>query len=72
MPGAVDMTDSPVSETSSNAVSYDALDAYIQRQLDRMHVPGAAVGIIDGDQLVHQRGFGHAQRKGAPPTAQTP
>ena len=60
------------SRTSSNAVSYDALDAYIQQQLDRLHVPGAAVAIVEGDQLVHQRGFGHAQRNGASPTPQTP
>jgi CubicO group peptidase (beta-lactamase class C family) len=68
----MDMTLTPMSDTASEAGSYGTVDAYIQRQLDRLHAPGAAVAIVEGDQVVHQRGFGHAQRNGTSATPQTP
>src|SRR5512133_1010957 len=52
--------------------SYDGIDAYIEEQMRRLHIPGAALAIVEGDQIVHQRGFGKARPGGAPPTGQTP
>ncbi len=51
-----------ISDTASEAGSYGTVDAYIQQQLDRLQAPGAAVAIVEGDQVVHRRSFGHAQR----------
>ena len=46
---------------ASDAASYDALDHYLAQQLKRLKVPGAALAIVEGDQIVHQRGFGQAR-----------
>lgn len=51
---------------------YDALDAYLQQQLDRLNLPGAALAIVEGDQIVHVRGFGQARPDGEAPSPQTP
>jgi CubicO group peptidase (beta-lactamase class C family) len=57
---------------SSDAAPYDAIDRYIEQGLKRLNVPGAAVAIVEGDQIVHQRGFGQARPGGTPPSPQTP
>jgi CubicO group peptidase (beta-lactamase class C family) len=57
---------------AASSGSYDAIDRYIKRQLDRLRVPGAAVAIVEGDRIVHERGFGRARPGGAPPAPQTP
>jgi CubicO group peptidase (beta-lactamase class C family) len=57
---------------TSNAASYDAIDRYIEQQLKRLNVPGAALAIVEGDQIVHQRGFGQARPGSGPPSPQTP
>jgi CubicO group peptidase (beta-lactamase class C family) len=59
-------------DTPSEAASYDAIDSYVGQQLDRLSVPGAALAIVAGDQIVHQRGFGQARPGGPPPSPQTP
>ena len=59
-------------DKTSDAAPYDAIDTYIEQQLDRLNVPGAAVAIVEGDQIVHQRGFGQARPGGMPPSPQTP
>jgi CubicO group peptidase (beta-lactamase class C family) len=56
----------------SNAASYDAIDRYIEQQLKRLNVPGAVVAIVEGNQIVHQRGFGQARQGGTSPSPQTP
>src|SRR5690349_10178035 len=53
-------------------MNIDAIDRYIEQGLKRLNVPGAALAIVEGDQIVHQRGFGHAHPGGAPPSPQTP
>lgn len=52
--------------------SYAAIDAYIERQMRRLNLPGAALAIVEGDRIVHTRGFGRAWPGGGPPTPQTP
>ncbi len=51
---------------------YEAVDAYVERQMRRLNMPGAALAIVQGDRIVHQRGFGRARPGGEPPTPQTP
>jgi CubicO group peptidase (beta-lactamase class C family) len=59
-------------DNASQAASYDAIDTYIEQQLDRLNVPGAAVAIVEGDQIVHQHGFGRARPGGPLPSPQAP
>ncbi len=67
---------SPLDQTlpgkASDAAPYDAIETYIEQQLKRLNVPGAALAIVEGDQIVHQRGFGQARPGGGPPSPQTP
>ena len=56
----------------TNTDSYDAIDAYIERQMRRFNIPGASLAIVEGDQMVHWRGFGKAYLNGDAPTPQTP
>jgi CubicO group peptidase (beta-lactamase class C family) len=55
-----------------DSTSYDAIDAYIEQQMRRLHIPGVSLAIVEGDQIVHLRGFGKARPSGETPTPQTP
>jgi CubicO group peptidase (beta-lactamase class C family) len=52
--------------------SYDSIDAYIERQMRRLKIPGVSLAIVEGDQIVHLRGFGRARPSGEAPSPQTP
>jgi len=43
---------------ASGSAPFDAIDAYIEQQMRRLHIPGASLAIVEGDKIVHQRGFG--------------
>jgi CubicO group peptidase (beta-lactamase class C family) len=51
---------------------FDAIDAYVEGQMRRLKIPGASMAIIEGEKIVHQRGFGRARPGGETPTPQTP
>jgi CubicO group peptidase (beta-lactamase class C family) len=63
-------------EPASNRASYEAIDAYVEGQIRRLKIPGAALAIIEGGEIVHLRGFGHCVSRprpgGAAPSPQTP
>ena len=52
--------------------SCEAIDAYIEKQLKTLNVPGASLVIIEGDQIVHTKGFGITGLGEKSPTPQTP
>jgi CubicO group peptidase (beta-lactamase class C family) len=52
--------------------SYEEIDAYIEKQLNALNVPGASLAIVEGDQIVHVKGFGVSGPDGKTPTPQTP
>jgi CubicO group peptidase (beta-lactamase class C family) len=52
--------------------SYDAIDAYVEQQMRQLNLPGVSLAIVEGDQIVHLRGFGRARPNGEAPTSQTP
>ena len=60
--------------TSSKAVGpdFDAIDAYVQEQMQEMRIPGVALGIVKGDKIVHLEGFGDADDSGREVTLRTP
>jgi CubicO group peptidase (beta-lactamase class C family) len=53
-------------DPTSEAAPYEAIDRYIEQGLKRLKVPGAAVAIVEGEQIVHQRGFGQTRPGGIP------
>lgn len=57
-------------ETTPTA--YAHLDAYLERQLAALNIPGAALAIVEGAAIVHVRTFGRAGPDGQAPTPQTP
>jgi CubicO group peptidase (beta-lactamase class C family) len=58
--------------SSSTGAGYAAIDAYVEEQIRRLHMPGAALAIVEGDRVVHLRGFGRSRPGGEAPTPQTP
>jgi CubicO group peptidase (beta-lactamase class C family) len=60
------------SEPTPSDTSYNAIDAYVEEQMRRLHIPGASLAIVEGDRIVHLRGFGCARPGGEIPTPQTP
>jgi CubicO group peptidase (beta-lactamase class C family) len=74
--GVGKMATSVVRETfhvkSDNTGPYAAIDVYIGEQMRRLKIPGAFLAIVEGDQLVHLRGFGSARPGGGAPSPQTP
>ena len=64
---------SPPSAARTNpGQAYQALDAYLQEQLDDVGIPGAAVAVVQHGVQVHSAAFGRADDSGRPMTARTP
>lgn len=57
---------------SSGSTVYEEIARYIERQMHRLNIPGATLAIVEGDKIVHLRGFGQARPGGETPTPQTP
>ena len=55
-----------------DAASYDEVDAYVEEQMHRLNIPGVSLAIVEGDEIVHLRGFGQAHLDGEAPSPQTP
>lgn len=51
---------------------FDEVDAYVSTKMKELGIPGAALVIVQGDQIVHLKAFGVADAKGRPVTPQTP
>ncbi len=56
----------------SNEVDFAQIDAYVSSQMQAMRLPGLALGIVHGDQIVHLHGFGQADQNGRAVSPQTP
>ena len=48
------------------------IDRFVEEQMDARQVPGFALAIVRGSEVVHQRGFGSADGSGRPVTVDTP
>lgn len=51
---------------------YTDIDAYVAMQMKGMKIPGMALGIVQGNRIVHLHGFGKADETGRPVTVKTP
>lgn len=58
--------------TRKLATDFAAIDAYVLAQLKAGAVPGVALAIVKGDEVVYTRGYGVADSSGRPVTPQTP
>ncbi len=56
----------------NSLTDFDAIDAYVDAQMRELRIPGLALGIVQGDQIVHLKGFGVADPSGRSVTPQTP
>ncbi len=57
---------------ASGTAAFDEMDAYIERQFELLNVPGGSLVVVEGDQIVHARGFGDTGIRGQVPGPQTP
>ncbi|MEJ5202635.1 MAG: serine hydrolase domain-containing protein [Anaerolineales bacterium] len=48
------------------------IDSYILRQMEDLGIPGVAIGIVRGDQIVYTQGYGVADNAGRAMTPDTP
>jgi CubicO group peptidase (beta-lactamase class C family) len=53
-------------------VDQDRIDAYIQSRMQIANIPGLALGVVYGDEVVYLRGYGIAGPDGRTVTPQTP
>ena len=53
-------------------VDFAAIDKFIEAEMQAQRIPGLALGIVQGDQIVHLKGFGIADPSGRAVTPQTP
>lgn len=62
----------PVTAAQPSAADFAVIDAYIETRMRELRIPGLALGIVEGDQIVHLKGFGVAGSDGRRVTPQTP
>ncbi|MBN2003528.1 MAG: beta-lactamase family protein [Anaerolineae bacterium] len=51
---------------------YNEMDAYLEQEMHRLNIPGAALAVVEGDEITHLSGFGQARPGGEAPSPQTP
>src|SRR5918994_90258 len=59
-------------DRTSQSDAFEEVDAHIERQMERLNIPGAALAIVEDDEIVHLRSFGEDRPGGEAPTPQTP
>jgi CubicO group peptidase (beta-lactamase class C family) len=58
-------------ERGANTPDFSAIDRYVEEEMEADRVPGLALAIVRGDEVVHLRGFGTTGPDGRPVTPQT-
>jgi hypothetical protein len=59
-----------VALAADNPSDFAVIDAYIETQMRDLRIPGLALGIVQGEQLVHLKGFGLWRRWQREPSRQ--
>jgi len=52
--------------------NFESIDTYITQQMNELEIPGVAIGIVRGDQVVYVQGYGVADDTGRAMTPDTP
>lgn len=60
-----------VAASVTTQTDFSEIDRYVETQIREQNIPGLALGIVYGDQIVHLKGFGVASPDGALMTGQT-
>jgi len=60
------------SPTQQAETDFSAIDTYVTEQMNHLGIPGMALGIIQGGQVIHLGSFGVADSSGRAVTPQTP
>jgi CubicO group peptidase (beta-lactamase class C family) len=68
--GSPSLTRAAPSQTSEPDIG--RIDAFVSEQVQRHGVPGVSLGLVEGDRIIHLRGFGKADQTGRAITPQTP
>jgi CubicO group peptidase (beta-lactamase class C family) len=58
--------------SQADGPDFAAIDHYVQNEMKEMRMPGVALGIVKGDEIVHLEGFGEADSSGRKVTPHTP
>jgi CubicO group peptidase (beta-lactamase class C family) len=61
-----------MAQASSGEGDWHAIDESITAKMQIPHIPGIALAIVKGDQIVYLKGYGQADSSGRPVTPQTP
>jgi CubicO group peptidase (beta-lactamase class C family) len=69
---AFGLTSANAAAASQTDSQFSAVDGFIEAEMRALNIPGLALGIVHGDQIVHLRGFGIADPNGRAVTPQTP
>ncbi len=48
------------------ATDFSAVDAYVEAQMRTLKIPGLALAIVQGDQVIYAKGYGQAHPDGTP------
>jgi CubicO group peptidase (beta-lactamase class C family) len=59
-------------EALQGDADFSEIDAYIEAQMEELNIPGLALAIVQGDQMVYMHGYGQADPDGRAVTPQTP
>jgi CubicO group peptidase (beta-lactamase class C family) len=59
-------------EAVNNISGIERIDAFVTEQMKRHGVPGLALAVVDGNQVIFMKGYGKADQTGRPITPQTP
>lgn len=62
----------PALARPAGAADFTVIDEYIQNQMAAYRIPGLALAVVQGDQVVYLQGYGEADPSGRPVTPQTP
>lgn len=63
---------SPRPASAAQPASTDGIDGWVEQRMAAHGIPGAAVAVIRGGQVVHLAGYGTADESGRPVTPSTP
>jgi CubicO group peptidase (beta-lactamase class C family) len=63
---------SATSVTSTGAQDLSRVDAFIEDAMRERNIPGAAIVVVRGDEILHVKGFGEADGQGRAVTPETP
>lgn len=59
-------------EPEANKTLYDKVDEFMNEAVEKLRLPGAAIGIVKGDRVLYSKGYGISGPDRQPVTPQTP